>query len=124
MHRGRSWKIRVAHCDDCDPLHEKVEPDDVQHVLQICRHVTLTMLAIAAPQLGRRHGCKPEQIRIVPGDDCDPLYELMEPSVEKYWDRVKNEKYNTLWHVHWTAGDVPREDDVLTYKEVVSLVRA
>ena len=70
----------------------------------------------ARPTLGRMHGCKPEQIRFYPEDDCDPLLtNNVYPAEEAIRKRIKEEPYDTFAHVHWTAGDVPPMDDALPY---------
>lgn len=70
----------------------------------------------ARPTLGRMHGCKPEQIRLYPEDDCDPLLtNKVYPAEEELRRRIKEEPYDTFAHVHWTAGDVPSMDDALPY---------
>ena len=45
----------------------------------------------AALSLGRQHGCAPEQIAIMPGDDCDPLTAKMQPAIDKSRAKLRKE---------------------------------
>ena len=72
---------------------------------------------VAEPQLGRMHGCKPEQITIMPTDDCDPLTAKMQPAVTRFDQRVQAEHGDNFAGVHWTSGDVGPDTDAFPYYE-------
>jgi len=72
---------------------------------------------VAEPQLGRMHGCKPEQITIMPTDDCDPLTAKMQPAIEKFDQRLQEEHGDNFAGVHWTSGDVGPDTDAFPYYE-------
>jgi len=72
---------------------------------------------VAEPQLGRMHGCKPEQITIMPQDDCDPLAAKMQPAIDKFKERVQQEHGDNFAGVHWTSGDVGPDTDAFPYYE-------
>jgi hypothetical protein len=72
---------------------------------------------VAEPQLGRAHGCKPEQITIMPTDDCDPLAEKMQPAIDAFDKRVQEEHGDNFAGVHWTSGDVGPDTDAFPYYE-------
>ena len=72
---------------------------------------------VAAPQLGRMHGCKPEQISVMPTDDCDPLAAKMQPAIDAFDKRVQAAHADNFAGVHWTSGDVTPETDALPYFE-------
>jgi len=62
--------------------------------------------ATAALSLGRQHGCAPEQITIMPGDDCDdPLTAKMQPAIDKSREKLRKEVGDNFAGVHWTSGD-------------------
>ena len=72
---------------------------------------------VAEPQLGRTHGCAPEQIVIMPEDDCDPLAAKMQPAIDKFDKRVQEEHGDNFAGVHWTSGDVGPDTDAFPYFE-------
>lgn len=72
---------------------------------------------VAEPQLGRAHGCKPEQITIMPTDDCDPLAAKMQPAIDAFDKRVQEEHGDNFAGVHWTSGDVGPDTDAFPYFE-------
>lgn len=49
----------------------------------------------ASPHMGRMHGCKPEGIILVPGDDCDPLTAKMQPALAR-WESIRSARNPTL----------------------------
>ena len=49
----------------------------------------------ASPHMGRAHGCKPEGITLVPGDDCDPLTAKMQPALAR-WESIRSSRQPTI----------------------------
>jgi hypothetical protein len=72
---------------------------------------------VASPQLGRMHGCQPEQITIIPSDDCDPLAAKMQPAVDHFHEHMRAEQNDNFAGVHWTSGDVAPGADAFPYYE-------
>jgi hypothetical protein len=72
---------------------------------------------VAEPQLGRTHGCAPEQIIIMPQDDCDPLAAKMQPAIDRFAKREQDEHGDNFAGVHWTSGDVGPDTDAFPYFE-------
>jgi hypothetical protein len=72
---------------------------------------------VAYQQLGRMHGCKPEQISVMPADDCDPLAAKMQPAIKAFHKRVQDAHADNFAGVHWTSGDVTPDTDALPYFE-------
>jgi hypothetical protein len=72
---------------------------------------------VAEPQLGRAHGCAPEQIIIMPQDDCDPLAAKMQPAIDRFAKREQDEHGDNFAGVHWTSGDVGPDTDAFPYFE-------
>lgn len=72
----------------------------------------------AEPTLGRWHGCSPQQIVAVPGDDCDPLALKMAPMLARHADQLAERAEKTFAGVHWTSGDIDPREDALPLREV------